>query len=146
MANYEATTRTNYFRVKDAEALKALIARTTSDIETVRLWSKECDDDNIRYAFGCYGSISGIKEDDELLDDSYDEDAFERFVQGLQECVVDDDAIVITEVGNEKLCYATAVATIITSTSCETVDLTESAYSKASQMLCDPNWTTMCEY
>lgn len=146
MANYYATTRTNYFRVKDSEALKTLIAHTTSDVEFVRLWSKECADDNIRYAFGCYGSISGTKEENELLDESYDEDAFDRFVQGLQECVADDDAIVITEVGNEKLSYVTAIATIITSTSCDTIELTDFAYEKASQMLEDPKWTTRYTY
>lgn len=72
MANYYATTRTNYFRVKDSEALKTLM--------------------------------------------------------------------------NEKLSYVTAIATIITSTSCETIELTDFAYEKASQMLGNPKWTTMYNY
>lgn len=136
MANYLATSRTNYFRTENAELLRETIAAAAYDVEGLRLWEQTGEDGIIRYAFGCYTSIGG----------SMDEDAFEEFVAKLQACLPDDDAIVITEIGNEKLRYLEALATIITQTGYDTVDLTEAGYEKASEVLGYPNWSTKENY
>lgn len=136
MANYYATTRTNYFRADDPELLRSTIEAAAYEVESLKLWSLTGEDDIIRYAFGCYTSIAG----------AMDEDTFEEFVATLQKCLADGDAIVITEVGYENLRYLEALATIITKEACDTIELTDFAYEKASQMLEDPKWTTSYTY
>ena len=68
------------------------------------------------------------------------------FVSGLQECLAEDDSIIVLEVGHEKLRYLIGAATIITRSSIETIDLTSLAISKAAEMLGNPDYTTCCEY
>ena len=68
------------------------------------------------------------------------------FVSGLQECLAEDDSIIVLEVGHEKLRYFVGAATIITRSSIETIDLTSLAISKAAEMLGNPDYTTCCEY
>lgn len=136
MADYLATSRTNYFRAENAELLRGIIHAAAFDVEGLRLWEDTGEDGIIRYAFGCYNSIAG----------AMDEDAFTEFVTKLQACLPDDDAIVITEIGNEKLRYLEALATVITKTACDTVDLTETGYERASEMLGYPNWSTKENY
>lgn len=136
MANYECTTRTNYFRVKDETAFRDLMSRIYGSEDTIELWEAD-DNGSPLFAFGCYGGISGLKaEDDDENDD------FDSVIDELQKCVANDDAIIIFEVGNEKLRYLTGLATIITSTEVKIMELTDMACQSAVDLLGNPNWKT----
>lgn len=132
MSNYVATTRSNYFRVKDPEALKELLKHTSCDGEPPKIWQR--DGDPTRYAFGCDGTIDGlyVNEDDDPEADDWDLDAL---YEGLQKLVADDDAIIIKEVGHEKWRHLTGLATIITSKDIKEVDIDRTAKDIASKML-----------
>lgn len=71
---------------------------------------------------------------------------YDEFIDGLQECVADDDAIIIFESGNEKLRYVVGSATIITSKDYEYISITHTASKRAAELLNNSEWTTQCEY
>ena len=133
MANYYGFTRTNYFRIKNEEAFKEYIntlATTDGDFE---LWTKE-DNNETYYAFGGNGSLYSIENDEE---DIY---------QKLSEYVHQHDAIIITEVGYEKLRYLTGVSMVITQKGYEVVDLYDASLNKAKQLLSDETYKTNFAY
>ena len=106
MANYYGMVRTNYFHVKDEEQFRALMAKTAGDEDGIELWDDEQDKDgNQLFGFGVYGGIAGVLNDD----GEYDDDSYDRFMDGLKECVADDDAILIFEAGHETLRYVGGV-------------------------------------
>lgn len=141
MANYCCTIRSNYFHVKDDEAFRALMDRVYGCEDSVELWEERDKDGRTVFGFGAYGGISGLRDLDGDNDDSYDD-----FIDRLQESVADDDAIIILESGNEKMRYVVGSATIITSTECRNMDITDLATKQASEMLNNPSWKTQCEY
>ncbi len=150
MANYYGFTRTNYFRVTDSERLKKIIDSTYADGEKTHLYERSSGE-NTYYAFGCYGTIAGLPEDWERTDavehNDLDYDAyFETLVEELSEILHPDDAIIITEVGYEKLRYLTAYSTIITRFEVETVELRGSSIEMARKLLNNPSWDTVMEY
>jgi len=111
MANYTCATRTNYFRVNDAENFKAFMARAYGTEDRVDLWEEKDKDGNTVYGFGTFGSIAGLRAaSDEDEEDDCDYDAF---VDGIQKFVAPDDAIIILESGHEKLRYVTGSALVI---------------------------------
>lgn len=104
MANFESTTRTNYFSVTDEEAFESIAGKLTSNEGSVSVWSRT-EDEVKKYAFGAYGEIlyEGIP-----LTDS------EAFLTEMQAILPDSEAFVIEEMGHEKLRYLSGVAYIIT--------------------------------
>ncbi len=150
MANYCCATRTNYFRVKDADAFRSFMKTVAADEGNVSVWEKEGNDGNIVFGFGCYGSIlgtpvykDGSDEDDDCGFDDYD---FDEFVNGLSELVAEDDAMIILESGNEKLRYVTGCALVITSTDSEYMEIDVLAAQRAAEMLGNPSWQTIVCY
>lgn len=146
MANYMCAVRTNYFRVKDEAEFRELMGRVYGSEDNIGLWQKSDDDGNPVFGFGCYGGISGIINAREDEEEDVDETAYDEFITGLQKCVADDDAIIIFEVGNEKLRYLVGHALIITSNCLENLSLNHMATQLAAGMLEDDNWQTQCEY
>ncbi len=149
MANYYGFTRTNYFRVTDAERLRKIVDNTHLGEDTLELFERKVGDETW-YGFGCYDSIEGLYPNWERADE-YDEPedadpSFDLFEDELQMILHPDDAIIITEVGYEKLRYLTAYSTIITAKGCEYVDLRNCAIDKAQELLGNPNWDTTMEY
>lgn len=149
MANYYGVTRTNYFRVTDAERLKKIIDSAHLGEDTLELFERKADDE-IYYGFGCYDSIEGLYPNWERADE-YDEPedgepSFELFEEELQKILNPCDAIIITEVGHEKLRYLTAYSCIITADGVSTVSLADAAIQKAQGLLSNPNWDTAMEY
>lgn len=143
MANYYCTIRTNYFHVKDEEKFRALMDRVYGTEDDVKLFESHDENGNPVFGFGTYGAIAGVR------DSKYEEDdetSYDEFLDGLQECVADDDAVIILESGNEKLRYVIGTATIITSSDYGSLDMTFLASEKAAEMLGNPNWQTRCEY
>lgn len=136
MANYYAYVRTNYFHVKDAEAFRKFI-RSISSTEGhgVELF-EEKDENGIQvFGFGCQGQPT-FPEDE----------SYEGILEGLSELVADDDAIIITEVGHEKLNYLVGEARIITSKEVKGIGISDLAVQTAREMLNRPNWKTKSEY
>ena len=157
MANYYGMTRSNYFRVTDPERLKKIIAATCMDEDSLELWSCESENGPL-YAFGGYGSICGLMPsfdhkaedgpDNEKSgpEDDENEPDFDAFEEELRKIVAPDDAIIITEIGYEKLRYLTAYSIVITAKHSECVDLRESCIDTAQRLLGNPNWDTRMEY
>ena len=148
MANYYANTRTNDFRVKNPDEFKKYMSeKVVADEDVVHIWEETSKDGTQMFGFGCYGSIIGEKiepetpAEDEDVDYSYDD-----FCNSLAEFVEDDDAIIITEIGNEKLRYLTGYATIITKRETTGIDLSQMAAQKASEILGNPSWKTKMYY
>ena len=137
MANYVSTTRNNYFHVKDAEAFRAFMDNVSGD--NLELWDEKDDKGDTVFAFGCEGSIYGIQNEDE--NDDYD-----LFIKNLQEYIADNDAVILTEAGHEKLRYVTGFATVITSKGIQFLNLDEYALTKAKEMLNNQDFTTQMDY
>lgn len=60
--------------------------------------------------------------------------------------IAPDDAIIITEIGYEKLRYLTAYAVVITRTEVEFVELRSAALETAQRMLRDPEYDPCMDY
>ena len=102
--------------------------------------------------------ISGTKEDvlvnEELAenyvaseeDDDLEDTAFDRFLEKLQQCVAEDDAVIILEAGNEKMRYVVGSALIVTNKACEYLDIAELAEKRAAELLAIPSWKTRLMY
>lgn len=142
MANYNCTIRTNYFRVKDADKFKAFMSDVYSADGEIKVFEDTDKDGVTRYGFGCCGGISGVCTMDEDCEDA----AYDLFIEGLQQCVADDDAIIILEAGNEKLRYLVGSADVITSERYTYMRIEDFAISEAAKMLNNPKFTTRVAY
>lgn len=131
MASYVCAIRTNYFRVTEEEKFRNLIDEFLSG--SCEVFTRTDVNSNKLVGFGSDENINWPEDDT-------------GFVSGLQECLAEDDSIIVLEVGHEKLRYLVGTATIITRSSIETIDLTSLAISKAAEMLGNPDYTTCCEY
>lgn len=141
MSNYYGVVRTNYFHVKDEEQFRALMAKTAGDEDGIELWDDVKDADGKQMVgFGVYGGISGIQNDD----DEYDDESYDRFIDGLMECVAEDDAILIFEAGHEKLRYVGGSVTIITTKGVEYINLEDNARKIVHELLGNEQWDTRC--
>ena len=141
MSNYYGVIRTNYFHVKDEEQFRALMAKTAGDEDGIELWDDVIDvEDKQMFGFGVYGGISGIQNDD----DEYDDESYDRFIDGLMECVAENDAILIFEAGHEKLRYVGGGVTIITAKGVEYINLEDNARTIVRELLGNEKWDTRC--
>jgi hypothetical protein len=143
MANYIAATRTNYFKVTDEEKLCALLDKcTTDEDDSVVLCPKIENDGSKTFSFYCEGALMGIAIGDE---DSPEYD-FEEFIRELQSILPDDEAVIITEVGREKMRYLVGEARIITKNDFSFLSLDVLSRNAACDMLKNSNWTTQNNY
>ena len=60
MANYYASIRTNYFRVKDEEEFRKFMAHVSGTEDRVELWEEKDKNGNTVFGFGTLGGINGI--------------------------------------------------------------------------------------
>lgn len=142
MANYYATIRTNYFSVKDETAFRELIEAISAEDE-VHLFEKPQSDGSIKFGFGCYGNIYGLPAENE---EDACEDDMDCFYDALQQMVCDDDAIIITEIGSEKLRYLVGTSTVITHSEINYMDLCHSSLELAEKMLGNSSFQTQMDY
>ena len=153
MADYYGKTRTNYFSVTDEEKFRQIIASCGASDDIVIIDQKQ-QDGSMKYGFYCDGSINGLPdrdddagntedycEDDDDLDYSYD-----AFCEALQKILPDNDAIMITEIGSEKMRYLTGCCIVITSADFKCIDIGSEALKLAKTMLKNPDFTTQNEY
>ena len=146
MANYCCTIRTNYFHVKDEDRFRDLMARVRGCEDSVELWEEKDPDGKAVFGFGVYGGIAGLRNAQEDEDGDSDESSYDEFIDGLQECVADNDAVIIMEAGNEKMRCIIGAASIITSKGYQYMDIVDIATRKAAEMLGDSEWKTKCCY
>ena len=148
MANYYGATRTNYFSVTDLEAFKRLISECmTTDGLSLTFMSEED-----KVGFYVESSLFGIPLESETDDqeDGSDEDcqgaSLDLFHEKLQALVAPGDAIIITEVGREKMRYLVGDVTVITRSEVRYMNLRDSAIAMAQDMLGNPSFKTVNEY
>ena len=144
MANYIGFTRSNYFRVTDPEAFKKIINCVITDEDSLELWERT-ENGMTYYGFGAYSSISGLRHEAEDSDND-DEFEVEAVYDALAKVIAPDDAIIITEIGYEKLRYLTAYAVVITRTEAEFVELRSAALETAQRMLRSPEYDPCMDY
>lgn len=139
MANYMCFNRTNYFKVTDAEAFKAFLAKVETDTgENPLVWEKEING-KLHYAFGIYASIIGVPGKTGEAD-------YDRFIDGLQEYIAEDDAVILFHAGHEKLRYVTGCATVITKNSVDILNIQDIAVRIAQEKLANLEYSTECDY
>ena len=146
MATYCCAYRTNYFKVKDNEKFKEFMTHVYA--EDLEVFHKKDENGNELYGFGGYGGISGYfnnKNEYEDSDEAWD-NAYDNFIDGLAKQVAEDDAVLLFEVGNEKLRYVVGSVAVITSKGYEDRDITDVGVEMAKQMLNNPNYDTQCAY
>ena len=146
MANYCCVYRTNYFKVKDNEKFKEFMTHVYA--EDLEVFHKKDENGNELYGFGGYGGISGYFNNENEYEDSDEawDNAYDNFIDGLAKQVAENDAILLFEVGNEKLRYVVGSVSVITSKGYEYRDITNVGVEIAKQMLNNPNYDTQCSY
>ena len=146
MANYCCAYRTNYFKVKDNEKFKEFMTHVYA--EDLEVLHKKDENGNELYGFGGYGGISGYFNNENEYEDSDEawDNAYDNLIDGLAKQVAENDAILLFEVGNEKLRYVVGSVAVITSKGYEYRDITNVGVEIARQMLNNPNYDTRCAY
>ena len=146
MANYCCVYRTNYFKVKDNGKFKEFMTHVYA--EDLEVFNKKDENGNELYGFGGYGGISGYFNNENEYEDSDEawDNAYDNLIDGLAKQVAEDDAILLFEVGNEKLRYVVGSVVVITSKAYEYRDITNVGVEIAKQMLNNPNYDTQCSY
>jgi hypothetical protein len=142
MANYTCAIRTNYFRVKDADKFKAFMSTVYSTKAEIKVFESLDKDGVTRYGFGCCGQIRGVFPTNE--DGIFSE--YAAFIEGLQELVAEDDAIIIFETGSDGLLYLTGTADVITTEGHKYLRIEDWATKVAAKMLHNPEFTTRVAY
>ena len=132
MANYYGFTRTNYFAVKDEEKFRQVVASCQASKENPEVWEEAVDGQTL-FAFGCYGSLSGLPCGDE---EDYECD-LGAFHSALQQVVAD---------GHAKLRYLVGDCTVITSQEITYTNLSDIGLAKARQLLKNPQYNPVMEY
>jgi hypothetical protein len=113
LANYNAYSRTNYFRVKD-ELAKEVLKNLIAQIKDAELWE---DEEDGTVAFGGYCSITEYYDNDK-------EDYVQTF-KTIQSLLPDGEVCVLTEVGHEKLRYLVGISWMITNKKIVTHNLSQ---------------------
>lgn len=139
MAEYYGFTLTNYFAVKDEDRFKTALGRCAVCEDKINIFERTVDGHKF-FAFGCYSSLLGFPVSDSEDDTEYDLD---EFYNDLQTVVADGDAIIITEVGHEKLRYLVGVCMIITQSGHSVVNLNDISLGKARELLKDNTYSAV---
>ena len=123
MSVFNCVSRTNHFHVKDVDAFCAFMKRVQGEDCTVDLFMEQDADGKPVFCFGSYGYILGVTDCGASPEspDFYDV-AYEYMLTELQRHVADGDAIVLIEVGHEKLNFVRSAAVVITSSSVAQLD------------------------
>ena len=142
MANYYATIRTNYFTVKDETKFREVVDSCIAEDE-LHIFEDTLPDGRKLFGFGCYGSIYGIPPGD---DEDDDDNSLDAFYDALQEVLPEDEAIIITEIGWEKLRYLIGCCTVITKNDIQFIDVRAKAIDLARSMLKNDAFQTQMDY
>lgn len=142
--NYTCARRTNYFRVTDEEKYATLMSKIRGDHNTLCLWNRT-EDGITFHAFGCDSTMSYYPDNEDDTEGEYP-DEWDEFTEELSKLLPEDEAVIILEVGKEKLRYLSGYAEIITKHGSEFVDLTTVAIERACKLLGNDSWSTRIDY
>ena len=144
MANYYATSRTNYFKVTDEEKYNELFKNLVGDEGEVYDFTKTKNGVTL-HAFGSYSSIDyRVPNDEDDFDDcNYN---FDQFLTELQKILPSDEAFIYMEAGNEKLRYIEGFSVVVTKDNIESIDIRNEALKVAKRLLNDEKFETQMEY
>lgn len=126
MANYNATSRTNYFRVTDEEKYQEIFSKLSSEAG-IEDFTKTKDDGSILHGFGSYSDIVFDNEDD-------DGNVYETLSE-LQKILPEDEAFIYLESGYERLRYVTGLYIVVTKDRISSGNIHTHAIEKAREML-----------
>lgn len=147
MSNYCGKTRTNYFSVTDENALRDIVSRACGSEDTVELYMEQAINGEKKFMFLCESDILGFPETDENGEVYEDCDySFDDFTAALQKILPENEAIIITEVGSEKMRYLLGSVTVITRNEIRYEDLRNIGISIAKSLLNNESWETENEY
>lgn len=141
MANYQTSLRTNLFHVVDEELFEAFMDNLIVDGDAIDILRSVDINGLPLYGFATHGTIIGSPFDfsgtiDVIDGDETDDGAmYDAFILGLQELVDEDDAVIMLEIGNEKLNDVYAGVTIVTAQDTDYIDMREMATNNAIDML-----------
>ena len=124
MADYEATTRSNYFHVKDEEKFHQIFEQIKKKNFGIELFTGS----DHTYGFGCYSDVD--------MDDIFE----------LQDIIPDDDCIIVMESGHENLRYVDGIGYVITKERIESLSIMSWVQQKAKELMQDPDYTTQIDY
>ena len=143
MATYNNFLKTNYFSVTDENKFMDICRKVKSNtgdkLEIVSI----TESDQNKFSFCCYGTP--IYDCEKSRNGLYNE-ALEELLNELQSVVAFGDAIIIKEIGQEKLRFLNATAYIITKDDIKFIDFDDYMLSVARQQLDDVNWDTRITY
>ena len=147
MSNFYGKTRTNYFCVTDENALRDIISRACGSEDTVHLHVEQTISGEKKFMFLCGSEILGFPETDESGEVYEDCDySFDEFTAALQKILPENEAIIITEVGNEKMRYLLGCVTVVTRNEIKYENLRSLGINIARELLKDESWDTKNEY
>lgn len=110
MANFEEKVTSNFFKVKDSKLFINEIEEKQIECFFERKYN-----DNERFAIVSYDGLVAV--------DAYGEDfEYDDFIKLIQNHIYDDEIVVIKSIGNEKLRYLTADATIVSKEKVEYIE------------------------
>ena len=110
MANFEEKVTSNFFKVKDSK----LFINEIEEKEIECFFERKYND-NERFAIASYDGLMTV--------DKYGEDfEYDDFIKLIQNHIYDDEIVVIKSIGNEKLRYLTADATIVSKEKVEYIE------------------------
>jgi hypothetical protein len=136
MANYYGQARTNYFRVKDAEAFVAEMSKLP--VEVITHEDKEAGDT-------FYGFMDSNDDGSGLPWSTWDDDTEDEieinWIDVLQRHVAPGWSAILMEVGSEKYRYLNAYAVVVTESGYKELNLEELAHEVAHNELKADNVT-----
>lgn len=144
MANYTCAVRTNYFHVKDEEAFRKFAEKLYCNEGDIEVWEDKDKAGKTVFGFGCCSSFCGIHSDSANAENP--DAAYDCFVDEIQKLVAEDDAVIIFEIGREKLNYLNGLATVITTKEQKYLDISDFAVDQARKMLGNKEWETNSNY
>lgn len=124
MADYEATTRSNYFHVTDEEKFHQIFEQIQEKNFEIELFTGS----DHTYGFGSYSDV----DMDDILE--------------LQDIIPDDDCIIVMESGHENLRYVDGTGYVITKERIESLSIMSWVQQKAKELMQDPDYTTQIDY
>ena len=146
MSNYCCVTRSIYFRVKNDDEFIDFARHVYGVSYSVDVNTYE-KNGKTYFSFGCHSEILGYFNTFpfEAKPEEW-ESAHDKFIDGLQKHVADDDAIIITEVGYEKLRSVCGHIRVITKDDCQYKNTDDVALEMARSMLNNSCFETRFDY
>jgi hypothetical protein len=124
MSNFNGTARSNYFRVKDADAFVAAMVA----LPDIKVWTKVDDNGVVRHAIasddadtGCWPGWMQVESMGEPGGDEIEEDREIYMPDEIAPHLMDGEVCVLMEAGAEKLRYISAYALAFDNTDREVV-------------------------